>query len=189
MDAVLVMFKDKERREFELEPGKNTIGRRQDCDLRVPLADVSRQHCEVIVEHDEIRLVDLESANGTYVNGQRISEQVLAAGDRLKVGPVVFVVQIDGEPREISPEDVQVDLVDLGGPEEGPTVVSPTARGKAPDAAAPPTLSDDDDDDVIDEIELTEDDLFEIDDDEIDLSDPMSAVEDILDADDEDDDV
>ncbi len=175
MDAVLVIFKGKQRREFNLQPGETIVGRRQDCGLRVQTADVSRQHCAITVGENSLSVKDLGSANGTQINGELITEAELHAGDCLKVGPALFVVQIDGEPAEITPEDTRMDLVDLDAA-ESPTTV-----------AAKDASNDDDDDDADDEVTLTEDDLFEISDDELDLSDPLSAVEDLLDAEDDED--
>jgi pSer/pThr/pTyr-binding forkhead associated (FHA) protein len=105
MKVVLVMFKDEERREFTLTDKTTVIGRRPDSALRIPTGDVSRQHCEIVVSDDSVVVRDLGSSNGTYVNGKRIAETKLTPGDRLGVGPVVFVVQIDGKPRDIKAAD------------------------------------------------------------------------------------
>ncbi|HQL53127.1 MAG: FHA domain-containing protein [Phycisphaerae bacterium] len=106
MNVVLVMFKDNERREFPLSGDKTVIGRRQDCQLRIPTKDVSRQHCVLIIDDASLVAKDLGSSNGTFVNGKRIAESELKPGDRLRLGPVTFVVQINGKPAEIKPEDV-----------------------------------------------------------------------------------
>jgi pSer/pThr/pTyr-binding forkhead associated (FHA) protein len=101
MQVVMVMFRaDGERRSFSLTRDLTVIGRREDCDLRIPLGDVSRKHCRVVRSGDTISIEDLGSSNGTFVNGQRITETVLAPGDTVQVGPVVFCVQIDGVPAE-----------------------------------------------------------------------------------------
>jgi pSer/pThr/pTyr-binding forkhead associated (FHA) protein len=101
MQVVMVMFRaDGERRSFSLTRDLTVIGRREDCDLRIPLGDVSRKHCRVVRNGDYITLEDLGSSNGTFVNGQRIQEATLNAGDTVQVGPVVFCVQIDGVPGE-----------------------------------------------------------------------------------------
>ncbi len=105
MDIVLVMFKDDERREFPISGEKTILGRRQDCQLRIPTKDVSRQHCALLVENQTLIAKDLGSSNGTFVNGKRIAESELKAGDRLRVGPVTFVVQVNGKPARIKPED------------------------------------------------------------------------------------
>jgi pSer/pThr/pTyr-binding forkhead associated (FHA) protein len=106
MDVVLVMFKDSERRDFPLNGAKAIIGRRQDCDLRIPTRDVSRQHCALLTKGKTLQVKDMGSSNGTYVNGKRVAESPLTAGDQLRVGPVTFIVQIAGEPADIKPSDI-----------------------------------------------------------------------------------
>jgi predicted component of type VI protein secretion system len=104
MQAVLVMFRsDGERRSFSMARDMTVIGRREDCDLRIPLGEVSRKHCRVIKDGE--KLEDLGSSNGTFLNGRRVQEALLAPGDSIQVGPVVFVLQVDGEPAddELSP--------------------------------------------------------------------------------------
>jgi pSer/pThr/pTyr-binding forkhead associated (FHA) protein len=105
MNIVLVMFKDDERREFPIASEKTILGRRQDCHLRIPTKDVSRQHCVLLVQDKALVVKDLGSSNGTFINGKRIAEAELKAGDRLRLGPVTFVVQIDGKPATVTPED------------------------------------------------------------------------------------
>ncbi|MBU0640816.1 MAG: FHA domain-containing protein [Planctomycetes bacterium] len=109
MKVVLVRFKGAERRDIRLTQEKCIIGRRPDANLRIQSGDVSRQHCAVTVGPDEASVKDLGSSNGTFVNGKRIAETALRPGDRLALGPVVFVVQIDGKPATIKPEDVQTE--------------------------------------------------------------------------------
>jgi hypothetical protein len=105
MQVVLAMFRaDNERRSFSVSRDMTVVGRREDCDIRIPLGEVSRKHCRIIKDGDSVRLEDLGSSNGTYHNGQRIQETVLSPGDNVQVGPVTFVVQIDGVPAD---EDIQ----------------------------------------------------------------------------------
>src|SRR5689334_8596005 len=102
MNVALVMFKDDgQKKEIVLPKGKSVIGRNPDCTVRIPLGEISRKHAELLVDEKSITLRDLDSANGTYLNNHRISEQQLVAGDRIVIGPVIFTVQIDGEPRKI----------------------------------------------------------------------------------------
>jgi len=104
MDAKLVMFKrDGRRKDFRVQKQRTVIGRGDDCSLRIPLLSVSRQHCELLVSGNELRVRDLASSNGTYVNNRRVNESPLRAGDRLAIGPVIFTLQIDGAPAEITP--------------------------------------------------------------------------------------
>ena len=101
MQVVLVMFRaDGERRSFSLPRTVTVIGRREDCDLRIPLGDVSRKHCRFIADNDTLKIEDLGSSNGTFHNGVRIQEAIVNAGDNVQVGPVMFVVQINGVPAD-----------------------------------------------------------------------------------------
>jgi hypothetical protein len=101
MQAVLVMFRnDGERRSFSIARDMTVIGRRQDCDLMIPLGEISRKHCRIIRDGDSLRLEDLGSSNGTFHNGRRVQEAVLGAGDTIQVGPVSFVLQVDGVPAD-----------------------------------------------------------------------------------------
>jgi hypothetical protein len=101
MQVVLVMFRpDGQRRSFSVVRDMTVIGRREDCDLRIPLGDVSRKHCRLIKDGEVLRVEDLGSSNGTYRNGVRVQQSELAAGDTLQVGPVVFVLQVDGVPAD-----------------------------------------------------------------------------------------
>jgi pSer/pThr/pTyr-binding forkhead associated (FHA) protein len=101
MQAVLVMFRaDGERRSFSIARDMTVIGRREDCDLRIPLGDVSRKHCRIVRDGEMLKLEDLGSSNGTFLNAHRVQEALLSPGDSIQVGPVVFVLQIDGEPAD-----------------------------------------------------------------------------------------
>lgn len=103
MDIILIMFKgDGTRRDFPVVKPRTLIGRTNSCDLRIPVPDVSRKHCELVFEDGELVLRDLESSNGTFCNKNRIQEIELEPGDNVTVGPVNFVVQIDGEPGEVA---------------------------------------------------------------------------------------
>jgi sigma-B regulation protein RsbU (phosphoserine phosphatase) len=63
-----------------------TIGRRSETDLRLSGADVSRVHAEIITENGTPRIRDRESRFGTFVNGERTTERVLAHGDQIRLG-------------------------------------------------------------------------------------------------------
>jgi pSer/pThr/pTyr-binding forkhead associated (FHA) protein len=69
------------------------VGRHTEADLRLHDPDVSRRHCRIGVEDGMWRIVDLESTNGVYLNGVRLSEANLYPGDRLRIGSIDFVVE------------------------------------------------------------------------------------------------
>jgi pSer/pThr/pTyr-binding forkhead associated (FHA) protein len=101
MQVVLVMLRsDGERRSFSIVRDVTVIGRREDCDFRIPLGDISRKHCRLVKENGSLRVQDLGSSNGTFVNGKRVQEYEISPGDSIQIGGVAFVVQIDGVPAE-----------------------------------------------------------------------------------------
>jgi ABC transport system ATP-binding/permease protein len=88
---------------FRIVPGNvKTLGRAPRADFVVDAALVSRLHCRLAAAAGEIEAVDLESTNGTYVNGERVSRGTLRDGDRLRVGAVELVVSRGG--RDAEPE-------------------------------------------------------------------------------------
>jgi len=105
MDVKLVMFKRSgQRKDISVAKSLMVIGRGENCDVQIPLENVSRRHCEITLAGADVKVKDLASSNGTYVNNRRINESPLKAGDRLVIGPVVFTVQIDGQPDTIEPQ-------------------------------------------------------------------------------------
>ena len=80
---------------FRLAAGSvKTIGRAGGADLCVDAPLVSRLHCRVDVAADgAVRVADLDSTNGTWIDGERITEGALAEGHRLRVGRVEFVLE------------------------------------------------------------------------------------------------
>jgi pSer/pThr/pTyr-binding forkhead associated (FHA) protein len=109
IEAKLIMFRASgERRDLPLNSDRTLIGRKNDCDVRIPLTEVSRHHTELLIKQDKVLLRDLGSSNGTFVNNQRVETATLAPGDHVIVGPVVFTVQINGEPSEIRPVKTKV---------------------------------------------------------------------------------
>jgi pSer/pThr/pTyr-binding forkhead associated (FHA) protein len=90
-------------RDAAMKRARFLIGRREGCDVRIAVASISREHCELRVEDGRLFIKDLGSSNGTYVNRQRIQEVQLSPGDLIAVGPAVFVTRIEGEPADIDP--------------------------------------------------------------------------------------
>lgn len=78
---------------FRILPGNiKTIGRARRADFIVDATLVSRFHCRITAGATGLEVTDLDSTNGTFVNGQRITRAALKDGDRLGVGRVEFIV-------------------------------------------------------------------------------------------------
>jgi pSer/pThr/pTyr-binding forkhead associated (FHA) protein len=96
MDVRLVLEKGTKPQTWRLHHKDNVVGRRSDCQLRILSAEVSRRHCLLTIDDGCVSVEDLDSINGTFLNGQRVvGKQVVRPGDRLEIGPVEFIVQYD----------------------------------------------------------------------------------------------
>ncbi len=74
------------RRIVNIDKPLFTIGRRSETDLRLPGADISRVHAEISIENGACIIRDKQSRFGTFVNGEKHSEKVLAHGDQIRLG-------------------------------------------------------------------------------------------------------
>lgn len=97
---------------FELNRNEISIGRDIANDFVINDAEVSRKHAKLTLEGDRYKIEDLNSTNGTYIDGQRlIGPHVLAIGEIIMFGDNVGVI-LDGEPAR--PELTAPSKVDLG---------------------------------------------------------------------------
>lgn len=142
MEVSLVMFKsDGSRRDFAMTKDRMVIGRTSQCDLRIPLSSVSRQHCELRAVDGKLRLRDLGSSNGTYHNSTRVQEAVLAPGDEVVIGPVVFKLIIDGVPSHVDPIRTVIEGQEPRPRQAEPFHTTPKPKPPTPQPAAPPVAS------------------------------------------------
>ncbi len=146
---------------LKIGAGVMTVGRQQDCQLRIASSQVSRKHCQIFEKKGLLLVKDLGSSNGTLVNGKKIADQrVLEPGDELTVGSVKFRVErmedtvlMPGNsppPASAKPGDTAIsgsigggeDLIELQDLEE-PTTQSRSATkvGAAKPAAKPQAVS------------------------------------------------
>ncbi len=85
---------------FSLRAGTNPIGRSSSqAEIVLPSPTVSRLHAEILVADDRVSIRDLGAHNGTLVNGERVVEHPLAAGDEIRLGNVVLRFEREGEMR------------------------------------------------------------------------------------------
>jgi pSer/pThr/pTyr-binding forkhead associated (FHA) protein len=81
---------------FDVSGGKLLIGREEDCHLRPDNEFVSRHHCALLLDDYTLRIRDLGSKNGTFVNGHRISagETILMHDDVVAIGEMIFLIDL-----------------------------------------------------------------------------------------------
>jgi predicted component of type VI protein secretion system len=141
---------------LKLNDDVTSLGRHDDCVIRIKSAQVSRRHCELYEVGGQLMLRDLGSSNGTYINGKRVSgEQSLKHGDELTVGAVTLRVAKIGQPA-------------------GPLPSTPTFKPKAGDTAVLEAVE-------VEAAPLSDDEEFEM---EFDDGEPVPEVEGIPLADD-----
>src|SRR6516162_5818783 len=97
MQVKLIVKKGTKRaRVVNLQSAETIIGRRHDCDLRILSSQVSRRHCLLSIHDGVLSVEDLDSVNGTFVNGKRVAgKQTLHPNDVLEIGPLRFAVDFE----------------------------------------------------------------------------------------------
>ena len=76
--------------------GKTSLGRHSDNDIFVNVDGISRKHAVVTVLPDGLEVEDLDSSNGTYVNGEKITKKSVSIGDEIKLDNIRFLIQSPG---------------------------------------------------------------------------------------------
>ena len=73
---------------YELKVEKTTVGRVEDNAFQIADASVSSHHCEIIQQGSDILVRDLNSTNGSFINGEQITEKILKPGQILRLGNI-----------------------------------------------------------------------------------------------------
>jgi signal transduction histidine kinase len=126
---------------FEFDTGPVGLGRENSNIVRLHDTEVSRRHAELRQERDGYHLVDLGSANGTYVNAKPVETALLAAGDRVQLGQTVMLFH-DGDGSSRADLTGRVDLLARTSAHDRSAILRsmPSGEGsrvlQAPDAAA-----------------------------------------------------
>ena len=97
-------------RTHELKADKTTIGRVEDNVFQIPEPSVSSHHCEVLLQGNDIVVKDLNSTNGTYINGQKVTEGPLKPGQILRLGQIEIRLETDA-PAPAGPKKLDQTLV------------------------------------------------------------------------------
>jgi FHA domain len=152
MEVRLVLDKGSvQRKVWHLHHKDTIVGRRRDCHLRIRSAEVSRRHCLLSIQEDHVDVEDLDSINGTFVNGERVvGKQTLRPGDHLEIGPLEFIVEYELSPAALerleqanavagAEESAVLPLCDLDVEEGAAAVVAEGAEQRD----APPVVDED----------------------------------------------
>src|ERR1700686_5895780 len=85
-------------RSHELKVDKTTIGRVEDNSFPIAEPSVSSHHCEILLRGSDVVVRDLNSTNGTFINGEKVTETVLKPGQILRLGQIEMRLETEGMP-------------------------------------------------------------------------------------------
>ena len=88
MAKLVILTQGLTGRAHELNVDRTTIGRVEDNLFQIAEPSVSSHHCEVLLRGSDVVIKDLNSTNGTFINGEQITESVLKPGQTLRLGQV-----------------------------------------------------------------------------------------------------
>jgi diguanylate cyclase (GGDEF)-like protein len=88
--ALVVIYGGDLGRKYPLEKSSVVIGRSSKADIQIDQESISRNHAKLQHDGKVIRISDMGSTNGTYVNDEQIKESVLRNGDFIKIGRTIF---------------------------------------------------------------------------------------------------
>jgi FHA domain len=93
MARLLIKTEGLEQRALVLRLGVNHVGRDPECELCIDHPTISSLHCELALTDDGVYVRDCHSTNGTFLNGQPVSESWLDPGQTLRLGDVELFVE------------------------------------------------------------------------------------------------
>jgi two-component system cell cycle response regulator len=88
--CLVVIYGPELGRKYGLESSSMTLGRSNKCDIQIDQESVSRAHSKIVNAGRAVRIRDLGSTNGTYVNDELVEERTLVDGDFIKIGRTIF---------------------------------------------------------------------------------------------------
>jgi pSer/pThr/pTyr-binding forkhead associated (FHA) protein len=97
MAKLVILNQGMTGRTFEVNVERTTVGRVEDNTFQIADASVSSHHAEILLQGPDLLIKDIGSTNGTFINGEKISEAVLKPGQTLRFGQVELKID-DGKP-------------------------------------------------------------------------------------------
>ncbi|MCO5053464.1 MAG: FHA domain-containing protein [Verrucomicrobiae bacterium] len=141
MAKLIILSQDMAGRSHEIKVDKTTIGRMDDNTFPIAESSVSSHHCEVYLRDNDVVVKDLDSTNGTFINGNRVTaETVLKPGQILRLGQVEL--RLEGEGAPAAPEAPAKPAAPKSAPESttvvqrGVSLTDLEQGGRRPEGAA-----------------------------------------------------
>lgn len=116
MFTVVITEKGGAKRRIEFAQPEVSIGRVQGNDIILRKGNVSKRHARLVLKNDDIELTDLNSTNGTYVNGRKVaSPRLIAVGDKIYIADFILTVELNRGAR-VGPPAAPVPVTDAPPP-------------------------------------------------------------------------
>ncbi len=130
LEASLLIVQGSDRGiRFPLDVPQMVVGRSTQCDVRINDSEASRQHAQLIYQEGRWTIADLQSSNGTYLNGVAIKQQALQQADQIQVGRTILLFDSGVQPEESVVRD-RIQLV-LDQSQDESRIVGTSSRGAA----------------------------------------------------------
>ena len=98
MAKLVVLTQSMAGRSCDLTAERTTVGRVEENTFQIAEPSVSSRHCEILLRGSDIVVKDLGSTNGTFINGEKITEAVLKPGQTLRLGNIELKLDVPGAP-------------------------------------------------------------------------------------------
>lgn len=127
MKARLVSYKaEKPDLAFPVPANRTTIGREADNFVQLPDPNVSKHHAAIVAAQGRWTIEDLDSRNGTFVNGAAVKRCELKNGDRVRIGSAEFVFETVADDQQWVPSHV----IDMSASVRDETMLKQAALGR-----------------------------------------------------------
>lgn len=140
---IVVSINGSELHRYSFTENEILIGRSSECDVLLDNPGVSRTHAKLLRQGERVQVIDLNSGNGTFLNGQSVTQAVVNSGDTIGIGKFSVTAKLaaealpDSEPQAVAePEPVSSSTVFLR-PEETRKILEKTQVAPKPAASAP----------------------------------------------------
>jgi hypothetical protein len=99
MAKLVVLTQSMAGRSCELAAERTTIGRVEDNAFQIAEPSVSNRHCEILLRGSDVVVKDLNSTNGTFINGEKVADEaILKPGQTLRLGNIDLRLEVPGAP-------------------------------------------------------------------------------------------
>ncbi|HEU5395815.1 MAG TPA: FHA domain-containing protein [Verrucomicrobiae bacterium] len=129
MAKLIILNQGMTGRAHELAAEKTTIGRVEDNSFQIVDPSVSSHHCEALLRGSDVVIHDLNSTNGSFINGEKIAESVLKPGQTLRLGQVELRLEVPGMPAAPAPASAPAPAAPASAPAKKSVDTSMVSRG------------------------------------------------------------